>query len=120
MDKTLEAVARAIYEQRGLNQGGYALTFEQINPVRRAALELEARAAIEAYEAAQWQPIETAPTDRLLLLACVTWPPARMRGEEPPMKVGGFWNGRWNVFGGSWNPTHWRPLPPAPRSEGEI
>lgn len=44
----VERVARAIYEKRGDNQGGYALTFDQINLVRQECFRLEARAAIEA------------------------------------------------------------------------
>ena len=44
----VERVAKAIYEQQGANQGGYALTFEQINEVRRQCFFLEAIAAIKA------------------------------------------------------------------------
>jgi hypothetical protein len=59
----------------------------------------------------EWQPIETAPRDRLLLLACADWPFIRARDKPIPVKVGGWWSEGWNVFGASWKPTHWMPLP---------
>lgn len=53
-----------------------------------------------------WMPIETAPIDgSLMMLACANWPISPI-----PVKVGGYWNGKWNVFGSSWEPTHWQPL----------
>jgi hypothetical protein len=65
---------------------------------------------------AGWQPIETAPKDgRLMLLTCVGWPPSEIRGEPWPVKVGGYWDGKWNVFGASWAPTDWAVLPSAPK-----
>lgn len=54
-----------------------------------------------------WQPIETAPTDRLILLGLFPHPGF----IEMPRKVGGWWNDKWNIFGGSWTPTHWVELP---------
>jgi uncharacterized protein with PIN domain len=36
------------------------------------------------------------------------------RTAPVPIKVGGYWDGRWNVFGASWEPTHWMPLPAPP------
>jgi hypothetical protein len=61
-----------------------------------------------------WQPIETAPRDCLLLLSDTTWYAIKHRGEPAPVKVGGWWDGRWNIFGASWQPTHWQPLPAPP------
>lgn len=58
-----------------------------------------------------WQPIETAPKGPLLLFA------NQFDGiGDWRIKVG-FWDGhecRWHVFGGSWTPTHWMPLPQPP------
>ena len=66
-------------------------------------------------EAGGWRKIDGIfPTDRLLLLSAVGWPPAAMRGEPWPVKVGGWWDERWHVFGASWEPTHWRELPEPP------
>lgn len=70
----------------------------------------------------QWQPIETAPRDAMVVL-CMT----QHRGYlHTPMKVGYMGeDGTWVVFGGSWQPTHWQPLPAppvaaaAPREGGE-
>ena len=97
---------------------GYALE------VARADENAEARAYIESLErdAARWQPIETALGDgALLLLACSNWPHSEVLGKPVPIKVGGYWDGRWNVFGASWEPTTGcrYPLPQPPcRSEG--
>lgn len=67
-----------------------------------------------------WLPIETAPKDgTLMLLANTDWVPAQIRGEGAPIKVGGYWEGTWNIFGASWWPTHWCPLPPPPHKESE-
>ncbi len=64
----------------------------------------------------EWQDIETAPKDGSLLLLCMS----PHRGYlEVPMKVGGYWGERWNIFGGSWIPTHWQPLPSPPTHNPE-
>lgn len=62
-----------------------------------------------------WQPIETAPKDgTLVLLCCVGWPHSVLRDEPWPIKVGGWWKSHWDIFGASWEPTHWMPLPEGP------
>ncbi|MCO4152015.1 DUF551 domain-containing protein [Citrobacter freundii] len=33
-------------------------------------------------------------------------------------KVGYYLAGKWTVYGASWTPTHWMPLPAAPQREG--
>jgi len=78
---------------------------ERASTMREAA-ELITRAVSE-----DWRPIKDAPEDTMLLLACDTWPPSRLRKETAPVKVGGFWDGAWHVFGASWQPTHWMKLP---------
>nr|WP_278519987.1 hypothetical protein [Brucella anthropi] len=64
-----------------------------------------------------WLPIESAPTDKMLLLACTDWAPVQELGREVPVKVGYQSFGRWTVFGATWAPTHWRPLPTPPSGE---
>ena len=63
-------------------------------------------------ETTAWRPIETAPKDAHILLSMTPH-----RGFlRPPIKVGG-WDaieGCWMIFGGSWRPTHWMPLPEPP------
>jgi hypothetical protein len=56
-----------------------------------------------------WQDIRHAPTDQLLLLAYEMDGPGDWR-----MKVGGYWDGHWHVFGASWKPTRFMHLPAAP------
>ena len=69
-----------------------------------------------------WEGIESAPRDGTpLLLACATWPHSTVLGKPVPIKVGG-WDteGRqWDIFGASWIPTHWQPLPAAPADGGK-
>lgn len=61
-----------------------------------------------AEEEEKWQPIETAPKDGTQILA---WYPGL---RSTPVQT--WWlpgANRWHLTG---NPTHWQPLPPAPRS----
>ncbi|WP_428978277.1 DUF551 domain-containing protein [Oricola thermophila] len=58
----------------------------------------------------EWRLIETAPKDALLLLACEFMP------NDWRIKIGGWREdvGGWQIFGASWEPTHWMPLPAPP------
>ncbi|MGZ5077008.1 MAG: hypothetical protein ACXV9R_10330 [Methylobacter sp.] len=60
-----------------------------------------------------WQPIETAPDNEMLLLAAEFDGPGDWR-----IKIGyrdtENRSGHWSVFGASWIPTRWMPLPDAP------
>jgi len=59
----------------------------------------------------EWQPIETAPKDdTAMLLAC------EFLENDWRIKVGGWRTDKsdWNIFGASWEPTHWMPLPEPP------
>ena len=63
----------------------------------------------------EWKPIETAPRDktRAFLLACEFDRKGDWRikmGYRDSGAIGG-----WHVWGASWVPTHWMPLPDAPK-----
>jgi hypothetical protein len=76
------------------------------------ATSLLARASESRAEGlTDWQLIETAPKDAMVLLAAEFDGPGDWR-----IKVG-YWDNHendWEIFGGSWSPTHWMPLPAAP------
>ncbi len=76
---------------------------------------------------AGWQPMETAPRDGTLVLlfdpevVWIDWDAEDERGNVPkvpkPMYVG-WWRGCWELAhysAFSFRPTHWMPLPEAPR-----
>lgn len=59
-----------------------------------------------------WMPIETAPKDGTLLLFA-----AEFDGPGDWRIKMGYWSDDWNdwsLWGASWKPTRWQPLPPAP------
>jgi hypothetical protein len=56
-----------------------------------------------------WQPISTAPKETALLLATEFFGAGDWR-----IKCGSFYGGEWHVWGASWTPSHWMPLPAAP------
>lgn len=63
-----------------------------------------------------WQPIETAPPNEILLLACEFDGPGDWR-----IKCGYYDkenNRGWKVWGSSWTPTRWMQMPPNPESSG--
>lgn len=63
----------------------------------------------------EWQPIETAPKDEMILLAGVM-----DHASDWRIKVGYCDSlGEWKIFGASWEPTHWMPIPAAPTKEKE-
>ena len=66
---------------------------------------------IKRLAAPQWQPIETAPKEAQLLLTAEL----DCRGDWR-IKTGYYDTGveAWFVWGASWKPTHWMPLPAAP------
>lgn len=59
-----------------------------------------------------WQPISTAPKETALLLATEFFGKGDWR-----IKCGSFYDGEWHVWGASWTPSHWMPLPAAPGKE---
>lgn len=83
------------------------------NGIRWEFSEDLARAAITAYEAAQWRPIESAPKDGTWVLLWCGWC-IEGRWFENGERV----QNQWSDDGMGVNPifhvTHWRPLPPPP------
>lgn len=86
----------------------------------------------EGMLAGEWQPIETAPRDDVVLLFG-RLDPLRLQGVkygslETPFRAAGYWgdiDGAWCTVGSTWEgpwmlPTHWMPLPPPPRPNPEA
>jgi hypothetical protein len=66
----------------------------------------------------EWQPIETAPRDRTLILCwatCVEGPPDYCLSSYRPSL--GF--NRYDIDENLWSPTHWMPLPKPPSEQSE-
>lgn len=70
---------------------------------------------------ARWQPIETAPSDRSVLL---WWRPknddniyaeACIIGQVSSHEPGKWWNGQRGEYQDIWHVTHWMELPTTPR-----
>ena len=70
-----------------------------------------------------WQPIDTAPKDRCVLLYGVTCPGEVMVQFRKPKVFSGYWSRldeSWTTDGSHWDgpfvdPTHWMPLPDPPK-----
>jgi hypothetical protein len=61
----------------------------------------------------QWQPIETAPKDGTVVLACeIDYYPESVASAN--FESGSWW---WHMEGSRATPTHWQPLPPPPTTE---
>ena len=60
----------------------------------------------------EWHLIETAPMLKTVLLAVEFDGPGDWR-----IKCGSFYSNEWHVFGASWKPTHWMPLPRSPEAK---
>lgn len=67
-----------------------------------------------------WQPIETAPKDRELILS-----PGGIKESSftDAVKIGGWvgeggssFSGKWHLYGASWEPKYWQPKPAAPNT----
>lgn len=130
-------------DERALEVALTAISGEAENASIRIAARAIGEAAIRAYLAAQWQPIETAPEDRTILLARIRdgqvfwcssakWA-VQLLGHTTGASIAG-----WYIDGPSffknwrqgsertaapgfldkaWPPTHWMPLPEPPEVE---
>ena len=106
-DAMVEAAARALAERWRVNAENWHY------------YETHAKAALEAADAAAWQPIETAPHNQRIVL--------QQNGSPPNDEIAiAWWDRSDDQFyyapqGGvvPWTPTHWRPLPepPQPRKD---
>ena len=93
--------------------GAKALVLTNVEDFARAILETFGAPQWQPIETApQWQPIETAPKDEQIMLAIEFDGPNDWR-----IKTGYYFSEEqcWKVWGGSWQPTHWMPLPEAPQ-----
>lgn len=109
-EKIVEAVARAIAEQIKVDASGLA---PAVIAHHITGFEEAARAAITAYQAEAWQDISTAPKDGTYVLG---YGPHSSRGHY--VDAIHFWRDRWTIewMEGFGAPTHWQPLPPAPKA----
>lgn len=64
-------------------------------------------------EADVWQPISTVPKNKLVLLACEFDHPGDWRIKIGEYRTRG--EVGWHIFGASWEPTRWMPLPAPPK-----
>jgi len=108
-DETREKVARAIRGSYVFGDPDDILDQEDLNNM--------ADAAIAAYEAAQWQPIDSAPKDGTRVL--LRWPGAIVSAVWIGLECG--WYPEFTLepagertLGPAYGATHWRPLPPPP------
>ena len=71
----------------------------------------ELQAQVKAME---WQPIQTAPNDEIVLLTGEMDGPGDWRikcGYRDDTTRSG-----WKIWGASWEPSHWMPLPQPPKN----
>lgn len=119
-EKIVEAVACAVFHAKPRNRIWDALPNELKNQYRK-----QARAAITAYQAEAWQPIETAPKDFVTdidmwangeRLTDCSW----MRPTYGPKEYAWCRHAYDDCNGPVYNEvkgaTHWQPLPPAPKA----
>jgi len=65
----------------------------------------------------EWQPIETAPRDALVLIACSGWGADKLLiASRRDYSESGWVNQNAVPVPVSWEPTHWQPLPRPPSS----
>lgn len=112
-EKIVEAVATA-----EVRYDGYEDLLCLSRTMRERYLD-RARAAITAFQAEAWQPIETAPKERgaKILGWCVYPAGAEVRlCQNAPAYTSVPGATRWEAYGMSQQVTHWQPLPPAPKA----
>lgn len=119
-DPRIEAAARALCD-REIGPG----LWMRIGSDGAANFRAAARAALEAADAAAWQPIESAPKDgrRVLLVVHVGTDPFVLEGyyeadgERGWYQANTHWTDAWD---GSVLPTLWCPLPEIPSSSPDT
>lgn len=95
--------------------GGFVAEFvtdHQLEQRLNSAWQAAEHQALER-AAQQWIRVdERMPPEETHVLAAVQFDHA----NDWRIKVGGIHEGKWQIFGGSWTPSHWMPLPEAPAS----
>jgi len=123
--RQLEKARDAVTQLRDAVRVGQIIEFRQRDPlvlaIHRALDHLAALLDAARPSEAPWQPIETAPTDREVLLT--DGREVSFGGKLLPEDMGVLAHeisdpGWWNV-GGITKPTHWMPLPAPPAITGE-
>ncbi len=110
-DKIIDAVAEVIREKVQIE---YPNGLDAVIP--DASYPEAAKAAIEAYQQAQWQPIESAPKDEdtdILVMSKQGYAHTAHYGWED-YGIHYWFNGDVAV-----EPTHWMPMPELPKMEKE-
>lgn len=97
--------------------GGLESNFDAWTAVEQFAEKLQSAAYAEGRkdEADEnaWRPISTAPKDEVVMLSAEFDRPGDWR-----MKCGYFTEETgWHVWGASWRPTMWRPMPSKPKGQ---
>jgi len=134
-EKAIEAAARALLENAPGNQSGALLPFEEQPRSVQEKLIADATVVVDAFEAAMWQPMESArKSGKTVLLGlrnrlgnwrtfCGCWLSQTDIDddfEEPKLFKPGWYETAeeteecWPV-----SPTHWRPLPLPPKEENK-
>jgi hypothetical protein len=122
-EKIVEAVARAIANHIH-KDADFGMDGTSAYAARPWEFQSIARAAITAYQAEAWQPIETAPKggDEIDLwaggerLANCWWGRATYGGRERTWVRHAYDDCNGPVFNEVRKPTHWQPLPNPPAS----
>lgn len=118
-DDRVERVARALHPAAFGDKAAQAtgVAARHLAQVRDMARQ-QARAAIAAAD--QWRPIETAPTQKIILLFAVTDqtmnPPNWKMATGFWTPSGWWWDGR-QLKDYDHQPTHWMPLPQPPEAK---
>lgn len=114
-ETALEAAVQAVLESIGpvvAHPEASADIVARQEGYRLRAAKGHARAAVTAYLAAQWRPIETAPSDVPVLLYC-----PHLHATNPARIEVGVYHDTHGGSTHSWA-THWMPPPPPPAQEG--
>lgn len=119
--KAIEEACRAFHTRLRPSLAGYHPS--EVYRSEDAEFVDAIRAAIAAYEAALWQPIDSAPKDGKILVASPLFEGttfiARYDDDRYANKPRPYWSfvGQKTTTSRAGQPTHWRPLPPPPKGE---
>lgn len=112
-NQPLTSIARAIWSIRREFEDRCDIELEDCHPEDSVWKEAAAVLALSAAPQSDgWRPIAEAPKDEVVMLAAEFDRPGDWR-----MKCGYYQteSGEWRVWGASWKPTMWRPIPTPPK-----